>query len=271
MDPSRWRRVFFVVSAALAAAALRLAWEAPVVGGAMLVVSAAYVAFRLLGRRFARRSLASGDIDQLLARWQSVVHRVPHPETMGPLMTATALVAYGWVTRARQVMDQAERGPAWEAAIEHRLFLDALLSIFEGDSARALERAGRLELMPLPDMLPLLGERVRVLRQSVGALARAFAHCASETDRAIMVEAGSTSPLVHWAMRYGAAIFDIDRGELARADTLLTGAPEWPDESCFRRFDAEIRGELSRRASPGDVEPPNAGAPGGGSVVDKED
>jgi hypothetical protein len=239
-------RLLFVLSAAGAAVALQVAWYEPLAGIACLAIIAVLVGGRWLSRRRARRLLQSGDVESVLRRWSDSFSQIPYPETMGPLMTATAFVAYGWVLRAREVLRTAERGPAWEAAIEHRLFLDSLLLTFEGDTDEALRTALALQQLPLPDATPLLIERLHVLRNAVAALARAFSHRSRDGDRTLLIEASDTSPLVHWAMRYGAAIVAVDDGQLAQARALLEDAPEWPVESCFHGFHAEIGAELGR-------------------------
>jgi hypothetical protein len=244
----RWRQpLLFVLSAAAAAGMLRIAWQDPTVGIAVLGLGAGLLGSRWISRRRTDRLLRSGDIEGILGRWSAALARVPHAETMGPLMAATAFAAHGWVERARAVLGAAPRGPAWDAALEHRLFLDALLFTFEGDSGAALDRAGRLARLPMPTSAPLLAGRIRTLRAAVGALARAFSHQGGEADRRLLLEASDTSPLVHWAMRYGAAILAVDANDLAQARALLAGAPEWPDESCFRRFHREILAEIERR------------------------
>jgi hypothetical protein len=280
-------RLAFVLSAAAAAFALRLAWEAPIAGIVGLAFLGTVVLARWLARRRARALLRSGDVESILQRWSSSLERVPHPETMGPLMTATAFAAHGWLERARDVLRKAERGPAWDAAIEHRLFVDALLCTFEGNSEEAMQKAGALQRLPLPSAAPFLVERVRVLRNAMAALARAFSHTASAGDAQLLMAASDVSPLVHWAMRYGAAIASVDAGDLGRARALLIGAPSWPSESCFYTFHREISDEVDRRLdpepativdvpaettaneSPAHGEPPDAGAAAG--VVDEED
>lgn len=244
----RWLRLLtFVASAAAAALALRLTWEAPLVGVAILVVIGGLWLARFVARHRLRRLLRSGDVERVLARWTPSLRKVPHPETMGPLMTATAFAAYGWVSQAREALQHAAKGPAWEAAIEHRLFVDALLLTFEGDSDEALARARALASLPLPPAEPVLVERVRTLRSAVAALARAFSHAPIAGDQQLLIEASRTSPLVHWAMRYGAAIVSIDDGKLGDARELLAGAPAWPAESCFHAFHAELAREVERR------------------------
>ncbi|APR84695.1 Hypothetical protein A7982_10044 [Minicystis rosea] len=207
---------------------------------ALLGGALAFVLSRWLARRRLRKVLLSGDVHSVLERWSPSLDRIPHPATMGPLMTATAFAAYGRVDEARAALAVAERGPAWEAALEHRLFLDAMLLTFEGDRDGALEQAGRLLRLPLPLAAPALQGRVRMLRVAVAALARAFAHRSQPGDGRILEEASETSPLVFWAMRYAAAVVAIDQAEWTRARQLLAGAPTWPAESTFRAFHDEI-------------------------------
>lgn len=242
-DP-RWERalsaVAFVASAALAAAALRFAWYRPLAAAALLGLGLVVVGARIVARRRLLRLLRSGDVHSVLSRFSSRLDRVPHPATMGPLMTATAFAAYGWVERARAAMAAAERGPAWDAAIEHRLFLDTLLLAFEGDGEAALERATRLARLPLPDAGATMRGRIRTLRHAACALARAFAHRSQPGDRQLLEIASESSPLVYWAMRYAAAVVAIDEGDPAKARELLGEAPAWPAESAFRAFHDEI-------------------------------
>ncbi len=232
-----------------AALAFRMAWEEPYAGVLGLLFVVTLLVSRWVSRRRVHRLLRSGDVDSVLDRWSGSIDSVPHAATMGPLMAATAFAAYGWVDRAREILRTAERGPAWEAAIEHRLFLDALLLIFEGNSDSALEKAERLEGLPLPTAMPFLLDRVRVLRHAVGALARAFSHNGTKSDRSLLIQASDSSPLVYWAMRYGAAIMAVDSGDLGHASELISGAPSWPAESCFGAFHQEIADELDRRLS----------------------
>ncbi len=226
------------------AALLHLSWQRPLVAGAVLGGAGAFLLGRWFSRRRLRRLLLSGDVRSVIRRWSRSLARVPHPETMGPLMTATAFAAYGWVGQARAALAAAQRGPAWDAALEHRLFLDAMLLTFEGDREGALEQAGRLERLPLPAAAPALRDRVRVLRVGAGALARAFAHQSHEGDREVLERASESSPLVFWAMRYAAAVVAIDERSFARAQVLLASAPSWPAESTFRAFHDEILAQI---------------------------
>ena len=199
----------------------------------------------LLARRRMRRLLLSGDVKQVLGTWQGEIDRVMFPETMAPLMAATAYAAYGWVEAARKALDRAVKGPAWDAAVEQRLFIEALLDTFEGDRARGLRKAEELARLPLPSAGPLARRRVAQLRRGVLALARAFSHQSDRSDLRKLLAASSSTPLVHWARRYGAAVVAIDRGEMIEARELLDGAPTWPTESAFSVFDAELRGLIT--------------------------
>jgi hypothetical protein len=236
-------RVLFVASAGLFAAMVRFAWHRPplLIAGAIALV--AYLGYRWWSAKRLARMLRRGDVERVIAHWAESFDRVPHAETMAPLMTATALAAFGRVEEARKVLAIAERGPAWEAAIEHRLFLDALLSTFEGDAPHAREQVERLVALPMPD--GELRERVASLRGALAALVRAFTHSAVPGDLDRLESASEKSPLVHWAMRYAAAIVAIDSGEKGRAATLIQGAPSWPAESAFRAFHDELTSVLA--------------------------
>ncbi len=236
---------FLVATAALAAAGVRFSYHRPVVAAGLLGAACAFVLSRWLSRRKLERVLRSGDALSVIERWSASFDRIPNPETMAPLMTATAFAANGWVAQARAAMANAERGPAWEAAIEHRLFLDALLLTFEGDRDAALEQAEKLERLPIRGEGTRLGKRVRQLRGAVGALARAFAHRTKQGDRQRLEDASRSSPLVFWAMRYAAAVIAIDEGRKDEAMSLLATAPAWPAESTFRAFHDEIVAQLA--------------------------
>ncbi|MDI1428013.1 MULTISPECIES: hypothetical protein [Polyangium] len=243
-DEPREGRVFrwvaFIASAALVAAGLRFALHEPLVAGAVIgIVLAAWLG-RWLSRRRLRRVLRSGDVIAVLRSWAGALERIPYPATMGPLMAATAFAACGWIDKARAALAAAERGPVWEAAIEHRLFLDTLLLTFEGDRDAALEKARRLVRLPLPRGASVLRDRVLALRSAAFALARAFAHQSEPGDDELLERASENSPLVFWAMRYAAAVIAIDRGDNDKATRLLAGAPPWPEESIFRAFHLEI-------------------------------
>ncbi len=238
-------KVLYVVSAALAAAALRYAWYEPLVALGLLVAVSAVVATRLLAKRKAKKIARSGDVELLLSRWAPAAQRTPHRSTMAPLMAATAFTAFGWKEHAREAIAAAARGPAWDATLEHRLFLDTLLCTFEGDTEEALQRAEKLADLPIPNVGPLLVRKVEQLRRASGAFARAFAHGALPGDAELLEETAEASPLVYWAMRYAAAVVAIDTRDGARAQKLIAGAPAWPEESVFRAFHEEIAAQAA--------------------------
>jgi hypothetical protein len=236
----------FVLSAALVATALDLAIRRPMLG--LILAELALVLFipQLLQRRKLQRVLRSGDVEAVLSAWESSVERVPHPETMAPLITATALAAHGLAERARRALSLARRGPAWEAAIEQRLVLETLLAVFDGEPERAVASAVALEKLPLPSS-PFLRGRVASLRAAMSAFARAFAHRSVRADLATLKVAARQNPLVHWAMRYAAAVVSIDQGEPREAARLLRGAPKWPRDSAFAAFHEEIASHAAVR------------------------
>jgi hypothetical protein len=167
------------------------------------------------------------------------------PETMAPIMAATAYAAYGWFDEARTSLDRAAKGPAWDAALEQRLFVETLLHTFEGERDLAIQKAEALEKLPTLGAGPLVRLRVRRLRRGLLAFARAFAHQATGGDAGWLRAAAKSSPLVHWAMRYAGAVLAIDAGDRSRARELLEGAPKWPQQSAFRTFDQELRLQLA--------------------------
>jgi hypothetical protein len=229
--------------------AAQLAWRDP----RFSVLCAGVVAVSLLppylARRRMRRLLMSGDVEGVLGTWRPTLDRITHPETMIPLMAATAYAAYGWIEAARRALERAGRGPAWEAALEQRLFVEALLDTFEGDVPRAQAKARALLELPMPSVGLLARRRIGRLRRGVSALVRAFHHQSDAGDGQLLAAAARVSPLVHWAMRYAGAVVAIDHGRAGRARALLEGAPPWPAESAFRSFHEEIAGELTSRGA----------------------
>lgn len=230
----------FVLSAAAAAAAVRVAVQRPAVALLLAALICAFMVPGYLARRRVREVLRSGNVQSVLSAWSDSFSRLPYPDTMGPLITAAAFASCGWTEQARQALGRSARGPAWEAALEHRLFVETLLDAFEGDREAALTKAARLVALPLPAAGPFIQGRVRALREALAALARAFAHTSRRGDLDILVRAAQKSPLVHWAMRYAAAVVAIDNGDLAQARRLVAQAPPWPEGSAFSSFHAEL-------------------------------
>ena len=58
----------------------------------------------------------------------------------------------------------------------------------------------------------------------------------------MLAKAAGTSPLVHWAMRYAAAIVAVDRGRPREVRGILSGAPTWPAQSAFHTYHDELLG-----------------------------
>lgn len=232
--------VSFAVSALCAAIAARMAWEQPKLLVPFVLIAGLMMLPAFLARRRMRRLLMSGDPERVLGTWRGSLDRVMYPETLAPLMTATAYAAYGFLDPARTSLDRAQRGPAWDAALEQRLFIETLLDTFEGERAAAIEKAEELGRMPVPATSFFARLRITRLRRGLLAMARAFAHESQESDRKALRAAASTSPLIHWAMRYAAAVIAIDRGDKREVPGLLAGAPAWPAESAFRSFHQEL-------------------------------
>lgn len=230
--------LFALLSARLVAQDLRY-------GLVVVTVALAFVIPAWFARRRMRRLLISGDVRGVLGAWQGALRRVTYPETMAPLMTATAYAAYGFIDAARLSLDRAARGPAWEAAVEQRLFIEALLDVYEGERMRAMTKAAELESLPLPRAGFWMRRKIALLRRGVAALARAFAHRSRTEDAAVLRSTAQSSPLVFWAMRYGAAVIAVDRGRMKEALELIAGAPPWPKESAFRAFHDELVATLS--------------------------
>jgi hypothetical protein len=246
----------FVLSAACAAAAIVLLVRDPWMGATFATLFVALLlplVPRYLAHRRVRRVLRSGDVHSVLGAWSGNLSRLPYPETMGPLITAAAFASCGWVDEARTALTRAVRGPAWDAALEHRLFVETLLDAFEGDREAALTKAAKLSSLPLP--LALASSNVRVIRNGLAAFARAFAHVSRRGDLALLEHASEKSPLVHWAMRYAAAVVAIDLGRTDRAKKLLAKAPTWPEGSAFHAFHSELAPMLGLAGAASDKAP----------------
>jgi hypothetical protein len=234
-----------LISVLCALLALQMAWRDPRYLLAFFAIVVLAVIPPLLARRRMRSLLVSGDVKRVLGTWESSIERIMYPETMAPLMAATAYASYGWIDAARGALKRAVKGPAWDAALEQRLFVETLLDTFEGERQTAMLKAEALERLPLPDAGPLARRKVALLRRGLGALVRAFAHESRREDQRVLETAASVSPLIHWAMRYAGAVVAIDRGRSQRARELLAGAPMWPKESAFRVFHEELAAKLA--------------------------
>lgn len=207
----------------------------------VLLAAAAFAVPAWLARRRMRRLLLSGDVGRVLDIWQG--RKRGHP-TMTPLVVATAYAAYGFIEQAREALSRAAKGPGWEAAVEQRLLVEALLDTYEGDRSLAITKAEELERLPLPDVGFWMRRKITLLRRGVGALARAFAHASRLEDESLLRDVSRSSPLVHWAMRYARVVYLVDAGRQGEARTLLADAPAWPEDSAFRSFHDELVAQL---------------------------
>ncbi|MCL2725876.1 MAG: hypothetical protein FWD69_15725 [Polyangiaceae bacterium] len=193
-----------------------------------------------LSRQRRRALLRSGDVQQILGSWQGSLRNFSYPETMAPLLTATAYAAYGFIAAAEHSLDRAARGPAWDAAMDQRLFIETLLDVYAGERERALSKAAELEQMPLPRDGFWMKRKIALLRSGVSALARAFAHASRASDDKILRSAASSAPLVYWAMHYARAVILVDAGRETEALGVIAAAPAWPEDSAFHAFHSEL-------------------------------
>jgi hypothetical protein len=247
MGSRAWALTRFVLSAAGVSLALHFALQEPWLGVILAFALLGFGLPQLRARQRLRDLLSSGDLRSILDLWNDAIETLPHHRTVGPLIRATALAAHGLTDRARGVLERAERGLAWDNALEHRLFLETLLDAFEGRRVQALDKARALRALPLPAS-PWAKSRASVLRSAAGALARAFAHCPERDDAERLRLAAKHHPLVHWAMRYALAVVHIDQGRRDEALALVSTAPAWPEGSAFNAFQAEIVEQGLRRS-----------------------
>ncbi len=245
MDRLLVRLLSFSSAVLFALLSARLVAQDPRYSLAVVLVVAAFALPAWLSRRRMRSVLLSGDVRRVLGTWEGSLRRITYPETMAPLMTATAYAAYGFIDEARMALTRAARGPAWDAAVEQRLFVEALLDVYEGERERAVEKAEQLERLPMPDASFWLRRKIARLRRGVAALTRAFAHASKTGDEDVLASAASSSPLVHWAMRYARAVFLVDAGRKDEARAMIAGAPAWPEQSAFRAFHDELASTLT--------------------------
>ena len=193
--------LWLISSAAIVAFAVHVGMKSPPLGLLLLALFAVTQLPAAFRQARLRRMLRSGDLGAVLEAYHPTLSRLPHPETLGPLMVAAALAAHGMVGRAQRALDRAVRGEAWEAALEHRWFVETLMEAFDGDRGRALDRAESLEKLPLPAASASLQRRVAALRAALTALARAFARRSTDDDAELLEAAADHSRLVHWAWR----------------------------------------------------------------------
>jgi hypothetical protein len=193
---------------------------------------------RWFARRRLREIIASGDVRGLLRAWYRSAASLANPEVAIPLMIATAYASFGWVEEARRARE-AIKGGGGESR-EQLEFVDVLLEVYEGDRDAAVRRAEALLERQLPPGGGAFATRVRALRRGLLAIARAFAHRATDDDVRALVAMREPVPILTWPLRYAEAVVAIDAGDRARAEAVLKAAPRWPENSVFRTFHAEL-------------------------------
>ncbi|MBI2390395.1 MAG: hypothetical protein HYV09_12470 [Deltaproteobacteria bacterium] len=236
----------FVLSALWAAIVLRLIAREPRYALPVLVVALIWIVPLAIARIRQRRLLMRGNVPEVLEAWAPVLQTTPYPETIQPLLVATAYAANGWIEQAREAVRRAKKGEAWSAADEQRRIVDTLLEAFDGDRERAVRLAIEFDKLPLPPVGVFLRRRISALRAGLGALARAFARTPEPGDRRLLIAAAKSSPLFHWAFSYAAAIVAIDDGDAKAARRAIAGAPAWPTASVFRAFHQELEQQIAR-------------------------
>lgn len=236
----------FVLSALWAAVVVRLVAREPRYAVPILILALLWMVPLGIARVRQRRMLMRGNVPEVLEAWAPMLETTPYPETIQPLLVATAYAANGWIEQAREALRRAKKGDAWSAAEEQRCIVDTLLESFDGDRERAVRLAEGLENLPLPAVGVFLRRRIAALRGGLAALARAFARIPEGNDRRLLLAAANASPLFHWAFSYAAAVVAIDEGDAAGARKVIAGAPRWPESSVFHGFHAEIEQQIAR-------------------------
>ncbi len=113
MDRLLVRILSFSAAVLFALLSARLIAQDPRYSLAVVFVVLAFALPAWLSRRRMRRVLLSGDVERVLGTWEGSLRRITYPETMAPLMTATAYAAYGFIDEARNALTRAAKGPAW--------------------------------------------------------------------------------------------------------------------------------------------------------------
>jgi hypothetical protein len=232
------RGVLFVSSAAVVAVALDYGrHDARVLFGlaALLLIVPAR---RYWARRSLTALLRSGDVTRLLNAWDAAARvGTPAGRPAERLIRATALASYGWTKRARQLLDLAH-GTAGEG-LEHRVFLEVLLTALEGNHARSMQMAVALSSLPL-GANPRASQRAELHRNAALALARAFAGCGTKADDEVLDRAGRDNPVLFWPTRYARAHLGLQHGNRRPAKRLVRVAPSWPEQSVFRQLTRDL-------------------------------
>jgi hypothetical protein len=242
-------RSFFVLLSLVAALAFAVNagrwWVAFALGAVLALAALAAALPRWFARRRLRAIIATGDVRSLLRAWYRSAASLANPEVAIPLMIATAYASFGWVEEARRARAAITGGAG--SSREQLEFVDVLLEVYEGDREAAVRRAEALLDRGLPEGDGAFTRRVRSLRRGLVAIARAFAHRATDEDVRALVAMRDPVPILTWPLRYAEAVVAIDAGDRARAEAVLRAAPAWPANSVFRAFHAELEALVGAR------------------------
>jgi hypothetical protein len=241
--------VLLSLVAALAFAVNAGRWGVAAAFGAALVIAAVVASLpRWFARRRLRAIIASGDVRSLLRAWFRSAATLANPEVAIPLMVATAYASFGWVEEARRARAAITGGAGGAGPSREQLeFVDVLLEVYEGDREAAVRRAEALVDRTVPEGDGAFAGRVRSLRRGLLAIARAFAHRATDEDARALVAMREPVPILTWPLRYAEAVVALDAGDRSRAEAVLRAAPAWPENSVFRAFHAELEALVGAR------------------------
>ncbi len=232
-----WRVVGLVLLLAAMAAVTRGAGERWIVLalGVFLLVP---LALSLWQQARFRRALFRADLEAVLF----VLQNQAKDQDIGvyQLLAATAYAAFGFVEDARTALARASQTGTWVVALEQRVLVEVMLDVYEGERLRALRKAALLVELPLPRVEYAARRRVHILRQGIGALARAFARKPNPGDATRLEHTEKEVPVLVWAMRYARAILAVDAGHGEEVVRLLADAPPWSTKSAFAAYHTEL-------------------------------
>ncbi len=230
-------RVRFLASATGVAYAIRCAligrfWVAAVFMGLVVLL---LVLPEFLERRRRRSVYRSGSVVEIV---DTAVLEADRGDAV-VVERALALAALGVTGAARLALQSVEGTEAWQVWRERRLLAEVLIEVYDGEYERAFRRAAALDLLPLPDSVRAR-ERSLAVRNAACAIVRAFALTTRPGDLEMLAAGPSYAPILHWTTRYAAAVICVERAAYDAAWSLVSEAPEWPEESALHLIHREI-------------------------------
>ncbi len=240
-----WNRLVgsirFVASAAAVAYAIRCLSLGHYGGATLFVGLGAAVAIvpEFVERRRRRAIYRSGNVRRILET--AFLETGGESENSVPLKRALALAALGVTGPARLALQSRRRRPLSDHEREELLIVEALVEAFEGEHTKAHRRVAALDLLPLPS--GVAERRSRAIRESVAAIVRAFDGRAEPNDLELLVRGPELMPVLYWVTRYAAAAVCAQRGASEAVQTLLAGAPAWPEESALALLHRDLLGD----------------------------